>query len=655
MAWHISKTSTLSRAVMIDSLFDRGEELMEKLGCQVFILVSEDGICSNFMGSEFFIKDFCSSGLKIKQRDVPRMRKNIQTQPNFWIAEDNGTSQQILYRSKQQEMDSYMQSNQSIKCEMVQTSHCLYDTISMTTVNEKVRMGECLATNDIYSAMVADLTRKVSNNKHTKQQYVSESDVATLDEEERTTIVSMETDEHWENSDTETISDVNDKAISTANRNRSDVALLPCNQSDDEESGKSPLDNDVGKVFENIEIMTKEVNFSTQEGTVHKPDMSKKSKMTPKQRTKAKKTRKKKNLSSKEKHRKNTGVVPGRRRHTRPKITSEKDLEHHREKVNKIFTDAYNNAVYLCERCGLSFKSSSKLEVHGQRAACSERKCRFCGKRFPYREWQEHLLNHHVTELIVYECHVCEKQFLHRSTFHDHLKGHEVDGNVFTCKTCGATYTSLPSLRDHKVRHVRSELKCNYCEYTTFTKYQLNVHMKRHSDSEAFDCKFCGKHLVSSTSLNTHIQRFHIQFKHQCTDCKKEFAFPSNLNEHIARHHQDNINRFICEKCGKGFHTKTLLHGHLRQTHSECPVQCEVCGKQFKHRSKLLVHSRIHNKDIYQSHQCELCPRKFLSRSKVKVHMISAHSDERPHQCQLCGYSCKLKGNLTKHMKVHNR
>ncbi|XP_070546228.1 zinc finger protein 25-like isoform X1 [Ptychodera flava] len=645
MAGHIFMTSTSPRKVMIDSLFDQGEELMEKLGCQLFILVSEDGICSSFMGSEVFLKEFCSSGLKIKPWDVLRIRKNIQTQPNLWIAEDNGCSQQILHRNKQQETDSNIHNNQSIKCEMVQTSQCSYDTISMTTVNERVEMDGYLATNDMYTDLIND--RKGVNDDYTKQKLVYESDVATLDEEERTTGVSMETDANWENSDTETISDVNDETISTVSGHSSDIAASPCHQSDEERKSENALDNSHGKGFEKVEIKTKEANFSAQEGAVHN--------MTPKQRTKAKKTRKKKNFSSKEKHSKNTGVVPGRKRHTRPKITSEEDLEHHREKVNKIFTNSKDNAENLCERCGLSFKSSSNLEVHQQRADCSERKCRFCGKKFPYREWQEHLLNDHVTELIIYECHVCEKQFVHRGRFYHHLKGHEVDGNAFNCDVCGATFGAVGSLQKHKLKHTGTELQCDYCEYKTHYKYQLNIHMKRHSNSEAFDCKFCGKHLVSLSSLNNHIQRFHIQSKHQCTDCKKEFAFLDELNHHIARHHQDNINHFICEKCGKGFHTKILLNGHLRQTHSESPVQCEVCGKQFNYYSKLWAHSQIHNKAMYQSHQCELCPRKFMSRAKVKVHMISAHSDERPHQCELCGYSCKLKGNLTKHMKVHNR
>ncbi|XP_070546397.1 uncharacterized protein [Ptychodera flava] len=84
----------LSRADKIDELFDQGEELMEKLGCQVFILVSEDGICSSYMGSDVFLSDFCSSGLKIKQQDVMR------TQTNFWIAKENGYGQKVLLKSE---------------------------------------------------------------------------------------------------------------------------------------------------------------------------------------------------------------------------------------------------------------------------------------------------------------------------------------------------------------------------------------------------------------------------------------------------------------------------------------------------------------------------------------------------------------------------
>ncbi|XP_070546575.1 zinc finger protein 493-like [Ptychodera flava] len=525
---------------------NRGEELMEKLGCQVFILVSEDGICSSFMGSEVFLKEFCSSGLRVKPMDVLRMRKIIQTQPNFWIAEDNGCSQQILYRNKQQETDSNIHNNQSVKCEMVETSHCLYDTISMTTVNERVEMDGYLATNDMNSDLIND--RKGVNDDYTKQKLVSESDVATLDEEERTTGVSMETDANWENSDTETISDVNDETISTVSGHSSDIAASPCNQNNEELNCGKPFDNENVNVSEKVDIKTKEVNIETKEGAVDKQDMSKKSNMMRKQRNlttqKLKKTRKRKNEDSKEKKKKNTGVVQGRGHFIHQKIRSEGDVEHRREMVKKIFRESNDNATVLA-----TFK------------------------------------------------------------FYDHVRAHQFDGNPFICNECGATFASRSALRGHKLRHSGAELQCNFCEYKTFFKYDLNIHMKRHSDSEAFNCKFCGKHLVTSGSLSTHIQRFHIQSKHQCTDCEKEFSFLHELNHHIARHHQDNINHFICEKCGKGFHTKILLNGHLRQTHSENPVQCEVCGKQFSHHSKLWAHSQIHNKAIYQSHQCELCPK----------------------------------------------
>ncbi|XP_070546229.1 putative zinc finger protein 286B isoform X2 [Ptychodera flava] len=558
MAGQIFTTTNLPRKVMIDPLFDQGEELMEKLGCQVFILVSEDGICSSYMGSEVFLKDFCSSGLKIKPCDVLRTRKNIQTQPNFWIAEDNGFGQQILYRSKQ-ETDSTIQNNQSIKCEVTQWSNCSYDTVSVKTVQEEIQTDKCSASNDIYSAMAADLTncRKVSDNKHTKQEFVSETNVETLDTHERRGSVSMETDANQESCDVETILDVNDKTFCITH----DITVSPCHQNNEERKSENALDNGHGKGFEKVEIKTKEVNFATQEGAIHKPDMPNKRNVTSKQRTK---TRKKKNFSNKEEHGQNTSVVVGRKRRVRRKIGSEGDVEHHRETVKKIFRESNDNAVYLCERCGLSCKSSKLLEVHKQRAACSERKCRFCGIKFPYREWQEHLLNHHVTELIVYGCHVCEKQFWQRTSFYDHVKGHEVDGNALSCDVCGATFGARSSLRRHKVKHRRTELHCDYCEYKTYCKYQLNIHMKRHSDSEAFNCKFCGKHLVTLGSLNNHIQRFHIQSKYQCTDCEKEFAFLDELNHHIARHHQDNIKHFICEKCGKGFQTKVMLTRHLR-------------------------------------------------------------------------------------------
>ena len=49
--------------------------------------------------------------------------------------------------------------------------------------------------------------------------------------------------------------------------------------------------------------------------------------------------------------------------------------------------------------------------------------------------------------------------------------------------------------------------------------------------------------------------------------------------------------------------------------------------------------------------QCPSCPRQFSQPSLLERHMRS-HSQDRPHQCKICGRSYTQSGNLNVHMKT---
>ncbi|XP_070582173.1 zinc finger protein 699-like isoform X2 [Ptychodera flava] len=695
------------------------------LGCQVFILVSQDGIWSSYMGSEFFLKEFSSSGLKMKSQDVLRKRTNVKMQHDFHFVEDAGRSQQTLYRTQQRTY--HINNKKSSKHEDVETPPCSFDTLARASSTENMTGDCCIVTNTMNSCVETnrqndekdvkrEQTEEIQMECFSKEKLVKESylkiddegetatnvtikteandetsDTGTIpdmadaemilakvyrgnvsllpgnhgcneekrekspddhggrvfqnveiktedtniesylkidDEGETATNVTIKTEANDETSDTETIPDMADAEMILAKVYRGNVSLLPGNQSYSEEMREKSPNGLTRRVFENVEIKTKDTNIESEEGAVDNPDKSKLSE----------------SIKANAAHRHHLG-----------KNYSEEDFRLHKEKIETMFKESNESKPHLCERCGLSLKDLNGLEVHQQKALCSERKCQFCGMCFPIKAWQEHLLEKHVAKVTIYRCHICERKFICYHSHRDHLKVHESERNSLICNVCGETFNRFSTLKLHQLAHKGTELKCEYCEYTTFVKHRLKSHMKRHFERGKLECKFCGKHLNNGVCLSSHIRRFHIKSKHQCSDCKKEFSFLPELNNHRARHHQDNVASFICEQCGKGFLSKILLNRHLKKTHNEHPVQCEVCGKQFKHKSSLQLHLKLHNKYRHQIHPCEFCPRKFMSRSEAKVHMRSIHSDERPYQCQFCEYSCKLKGNLTRHTRTHNR
>ena len=53
--------------------------------------------------------------------------------------------------------------------------------------------------------------------------------------------------------------------------------------------------------------------------------------------------------------------------------------------------------------------------------------------------------------------------------------------------------------------------------------------------------------------------------------------------------------------------------------------ECKVCGKTFKAKRHLSVHSKIHSKS-YEG-QCNICDRKFVQKYNMKLHMRKLHPE----------------------------
>ncbi|XP_070582168.1 zinc finger protein 761-like isoform X1 [Ptychodera flava] len=326
---------------------------------------------------------------------------------------------------------------------------------------------------------------------------------------------------------------------------------------------------------------------------------------------------------------------------------SEEDFRLHKEKIETMFKESNESKPHLCERCGLSFKNLNGLEVHQQKALCSERKCQFCGMCFPIKAWQEHLLEKHVAKVTIYGCHICERKFICYHSHRDHLKVHESERNSLICNVCGETFNRFSTLKLHQLAHKGTELKCEYCEYTTFVKHRLKSHMKRHFERGKLECKFCGKHLNNGVCLSSHIRRFHIKSKHQCSDCKKEFSFLPELNNHRARHHQDNVEIKTKDtnieseegavdnpdksKLSESIKANAAHRHHLGKNYSE---------EDFRlHKEKIETMFKESNES--KPHLCERCGLSFKNLNGLEVHQQKALCSER--KCQFCGMCFPIK------------
>ena len=82
----------------------------------------------------------------------------------------------------------------------------------------------------------------------------------------------------------------------------------------------------------------------------------------------------------------------------------------------------------------------------------------------------------------------------------------------------------------------------------------------------------------------------------------------------------------------------------------EKPFSCEVCHKQFKNKSYLKVHMRIHRGE--KVCRCLWCDYTCCDRSNMRKH-FRIHTGEKPFQCTVCGRGFAQSGSLKRHVRTH--
>ncbi|KAI4498150.1 hypothetical protein M0802_006636 [Mischocyttarus mexicanus] len=111
-----------------------------------------------------------------------------------------------------------------------------------------------------------------------------------------------------------------------------------------------------------------------------------------------------------------------------------------------------------------------------------------------------------------------------------------------------------------------------------------------------------------------------------------------------------DLRLFKCLTCGKDFKQKSTLLQHERIHTDSRPYGCPECGKRFRQQSHLTQHLRIHANE--KPYACIYCERTFRQRAILNQH-LRIHSGEKPYQCPECGKHFRQKAILNQHVRTH--
>lgn len=169
--------------------------------------------------------------------------------------------------------------------------------------------------------------------------------------------------------------------------------------------------------------------------------------------------------------------------------------------------------------------------------------------------------------------------------------------------------------------------------------------------------------------------------QHPCQWCNRVFSRKWTLDRHMLIHEGEKP--YHCNACGKAFRQKHDLNLHTRKKHNTWEwkkivkwldfsiVPCDLTRKipmsllqmlmtanqnttsQFQ-RIQLEPETDGHHRDLLPAseavHPCEVCARVFKKRHDLIKHRY-IHTGEKPYACHLCDYRSTQSSNLNSHIR----
>ena len=349
-------------------------------------------------------------------------------------------------------------------------------------------------------------------------------------------------------------------------------------------------------------------------------------------------------------------------------MQTEQNNFRHGENLDQTVINCDNescNVIWTCAFCSLSFESQDLIRRHQDTECKRIEKCltnRQCTSSSQIDNTQNHEIDSWSTLTTT-----CSNVINTNNESVDYSSEWII---CWKCIICNKEYDEANELSQHFLEHNKQDLALALIKQT-LPQYKSKKVKQVHEDPsvknddkkssknenvelQKYDSKYSNDNGNNNNNTN---QTFSIENNEYNKDLKKLLlcSQTSTSGQVVSSQTKSKVDKNEVEPKAKKLKRKVTKENKDGSENaipgSRDPHTCHICNKVLCSRGNLSKHMILHN--THKPWVCEVCGVGFNTKRDFKHHYMLKHTYERPFVCELCGKSYVSKRDLTVHKTFH--